>query len=143
MCNSYLCRDLSAKAGAAGQEVVLKVMHARKAAEAGLAESFLFLAESVAKYDHRGIARIYDSGSHDGAPYFAMEWVGGVPLRLWLMERLNFENRVLPGLGIIISLLDTFEAIHERGCYGCLKPENVFVAPSTAPWSRISAWWAF
>ena len=30
-----------------------------------------------------------------------MEWVGGVPLRLWLMERLNFENRVLPGLGII------------------------------------------
>jgi serine/threonine protein kinase len=56
-----------------------------------------------------------------------MEWVGGVPLRLWLMERLKFENRVLPGLGIIVALLDTFEAVHERGCYGCLKPENVFI----------------
>ncbi|MDB5106790.1 MAG: prkC 6 [Fibrobacteres bacterium] len=123
LCNSYLCRDL----GAGSQEVVLKVMHARKAAEPGLAESFLFLAESVAKYDHRGIARIYDSGIHEGAPYYTMEWVGGIPLRLWLMERLNFENRVLPGLGIISSLLDTFETIHERGCYGCLKPENVFI----------------
>ena len=127
LCNSYLCRDLSAKSGAANQEVVLKVMHARKAAEAGLPESFLFLAESVAKYDYKGIARIYDSGRHDGAPYYAMEWVGGVPLRLWLMERLKFENRVLPGLGIIVALLDTFEIVHERGCYGCLKPENVFI----------------
>lgn len=123
LCNSYLCRDL----GRGNQEVVLKVMHARKAAEAGLADSFLFLADSVAKYDHRGIARIFDSGRHEGSPYYTMEWVGGVPLRLWLMERLNFENRVLPGLGIIGALLDTFETIHERGCYGCVKPENVFV----------------
>lgn len=123
LCNSYLCRDLTA----GNQEVVLKVMHARKAAEAGLAESFLFLAESVAKYDYKGIAKIHESGRHEGAPYYTMEWVGGVPLRLWLMERLNFENRVLPGLGIISALLDTFEVIHERGCYGCVKPENVFI----------------
>lgn len=123
LCNSYLCRDL----GGGNQEVVLKVMHARKAAEPGLAESFLFLAESVAKYDQKGIARIFDFGRHEGAPYYTMEWVGGVPLRLWLMERLNFENRVLPGLGIVVALLDIFETIHERGCYGCLKPENVFI----------------
>ncbi len=123
LCNSYLCRDLAA----GNQEMVLKVMHARKAAEAGLPESFLFLAESVAKYDHKGIAKIHEAGRFEGSPYYTMEWVGGVPLRLWLMERLNFENRVLPGLGIIVSLLDIFEAIHERGCYGCLKPENVFV----------------
>ncbi|MEO7423744.1 MAG: protein kinase, partial [Fibrobacteria bacterium] len=123
LCNSYLCRDLLS----GNQEMVLKIMHARKAAEAGMADSFLFLAESVAKYDHKGIAKIYASGRHEGAPYYAMEWVGGVPLRLWLMERLTFENRVLPGLGIIISLLETFEIIHERGCYGCVKPENVFI----------------
>jgi serine/threonine protein kinase len=123
LCNSYLCRDL----GSGNREVVLKVMHARKAAEPGLAESFLFLAESVAKYEHKGIAKIYASGRHEGAPYYTMEWVGGVPLRLWLMERLNFDNRVLPGLGIIVALLDTFEVIHERGCYGCVKPENVFI----------------
>lgn len=123
LCNSYLCRDTEA----GNREVVLKVMHARKASEAGLAESFLFLAESVSKYDQKGIAKIHAWGSHEGTPYYVMEWVSGVPLRLWLMERLNFENRVLPGLGIISSLLDIFGAIHERGCYGCLKPENVFV----------------
>ena len=89
LCNSYLCRDATT-----GAEVVLKIMHARKASEAGMADSFLFLAESVAKYDHKGIAKIYASGRHEGAPYYTSEWVGGVPLRLWLMERLNFENRV-------------------------------------------------
>jgi serine/threonine-protein kinase len=123
LCNAYLCRDL----GNGNQEVVVKIMHARKASEAGLADSFLFLAESVAKYDHKGIAKIHDWGVHEGAPYYTMEWVGGIPLRLWLMERLNFENRVLPGLGIVAALLDTFEIIHERGCYGCVKPENVFI----------------
>lgn len=123
LCNAFLCRDV----GEGNREVVVKIMHARKAVEAGMADSFLFLADSVAKYDHKGIARIYGSGRHEGVPYYVMEWVGGAPLRMWLMERLNFENRVLPGLGIIASLLDTFEAVHERGCYGALKPENVFI----------------
>jgi serine/threonine protein kinase len=123
LCNAYLCRD----AGAGNREVVLKIMHARKAAEAGHADSFLFLAGSVAKYDHKGIARILETGRHEGQPYYTMEWVGGTPMRLWMMERLSFDTRVLPGLGIIASLLDTFEAIHERGCYGCVKPENVFI----------------
>ena len=132
LCNSYLCREVEAAgagrpAGTGNREVVLKVMHARKAAEAGLAGSFQFLAQSVAQYQHRGIARIFDVGKHEGQPYYAMEWVSGVPLRMWLLERMNFENRVLPGLGLIQSLLGIFEAIHERGCYGCLKPENVYV----------------
>lgn len=123
LCNAYLCRD----SGAGNRETVLKIMHARKAAEKGLADSFLFLAGSVAKYNHKGIARVFETGTHEGQPYYTMEWVGGTPLRLWMMERLSFDNRVLPGLGIIASLLDTFEAVHERGCYGCVKPENVFV----------------
>jgi len=127
--NAYLCRDPQH----GNREVVIKAMHARKAAEPGLAESFLFLADSVAKYDAKGVAKVFESGRMGQAgevPYYAMEWVSGVPLRMWLMERLTFENRVLPGLGIVRSLLDTFEAIHERGCYGCLKPENVFVGLS-------------
>jgi serine/threonine protein kinase len=123
LCNAYLCRD----SGAGNRETVLKIMHARKAAEKGLADSFLFLAASVAKYDHKGIARVFDTGRHEGQPYYTMEWVGGTPMRLWLMERLSFDNRVLPGLGLIASLLDTFEAVHERGCYGSVKPENVFI----------------
>ncbi len=123
LCNAFLCRDIQA----GNREVVLKILHARKAAESGMVENFHFLAESVAKYDHPGIAKIFHTGSYDGFAFYAMEWVSGIPLRLWLMERLNFENRVLPGLGMIRALLEIFEVIHERGCYGCLKPENVFV----------------
>jgi serine/threonine protein kinase len=123
LCNAYLCRDLAA----GNREVVLKILHARKAAEAGMAESFLFLAESVSRYQYKGIAKIYEFGRHEGLCYYTMEWIPGIPLRLWLLERLNFDNRVLPGLGILHSLLETFEVIHDRGCYGCLKPENIFI----------------
>ncbi len=123
LCNAYLSRDLSSN----NAEVVVKIIHARKATEAGMSDNFLFLAESVRQYTSKGIAKIYGSGIHEGMPYYFMEWISGIPLRLWLMERLNFENRVLPGLAIIKSLLDTFELIHERGCYGCLKPENIFI----------------
>lgn len=126
LCNAYLCRDLAH----GNREVVLKAMHSRKSADPALAESFLFLAESVAKYEHRGIAKVYESGYIGSTPFYAMEWVSGIPLRLWLMERLTFENRVLPGLRLVRSLLDIFENIHERGCYGCLKPENVFITLS-------------
>ena len=123
LCNAFLCRDSSEES----REVVLKIMHARKAAEAGMADSFKFLAESVGRYQHPGIAKVFAADILDGVPYYTMEWIPGTPLRLWLMERLNFENRVLPGVGIIRSLLEIFETIHEHGCYGCLKPENVFI----------------
>lgn len=126
LCNSYLARD----SASSNRETVLKIMHPRKAAEPGLEDSFLFLADSVSKYDHKGIAKTLEWGKHRGVPYYTMEWVSGVPLRMWLLERLTFENRVLPGLGLLRSLLEVFEAVHERGCYGCLKPENVFVTLS-------------
>jgi serine/threonine protein kinase len=126
LCNAYLCRD-----GASGnREAVLKIMHPRKASEPGLEDSFLFLAGSVSKYDHKGIAKTLEWGQRSGVPFYTMEWVSGSPLRMWLLERLTFENRVLPGLGLLRSLLEVFEAVHERGCYGCLKPENVFVTLS-------------
>ncbi len=123
LCNAYLCRDSAED----NREVVLKTMHARKALESGMADSFKFLAESVGRYKHPGIAKIFSSDIFEGVPYYTMEWIPGTPLRLWLMERLNFENRVLPGVGIIRSLLEIFETIHEYGCYGCLKPENIFI----------------
>ncbi len=123
LCNAYLCRDSAED----NREVVLKTMHARKALESGMADSFKFLAESVARYKHPGIAKIFTADIFEGVPYYTMEWIPGTPLRLWLMERLNFENRVLPGVGIIRSLLEIFETIHEYGCYGCLKPENIFI----------------
>jgi serine/threonine protein kinase len=126
LCNSYLCRDIAS----GNRESVLKIMHPRKASEPGLEDSFLFLADSVSKYDYKGIAKTYEWGKHNGVPYYTMEWISGVPLRMWLLERLTFENRVLPGLGLLRSLIDVFETVHERGCYGCLKPENVFVTLS-------------
>ncbi len=126
LCNSFLCRDTFAN----NQEVVLKIMHARKAAEPHFIEAFLFLANSVAEYQSSGIAKIYQSGQYEGSAYYTMEFVTGIPLRMWLLERLTFENRVLQGLALVRKLLKILEVVHERSCYGCLKPENIFVTPA-------------
>src|SRR5690606_20812946 len=68
LCNSYLCRDTAA----GNREVVIKIMHARKAAEEGLADSFLFLAESGAKYHHKGLGKVHAGGRQDCAPEYAL-----------------------------------------------------------------------
>src|SRR5689334_9245534 len=38
-------------------------------------------AQAVAALSHPGIVAIYDIGEHEGAPFIAMELVGGQPLR--------------------------------------------------------------
>lgn len=109
------------------EPLVLKLLNPRKAQDTSLAESFLFLARSVAAYDHPGIARIFDAGHSQGLYYYLTERVEGQTMRSWLLEKFSFENRVLAGVGLMKDLLGIFETIHEKGCYGCLKPENVFL----------------
>ncbi len=127
LCATYLAADEDQG------EVVLKVLQPRKALSPAYTEDFLFLARSVAHYRHPGIARVLESGRGQGEVHYVMEKIDGPPLRAWLFERLTFANRVGPGLGLIRHLLAVFEVVHERGCYGALKPENVFMHPTRGP----------
>ncbi len=123
LCSTFVCADESD----GGREKVLKLLLARKASDAHLAESFVFLAESVSRYRHPGIAPVLETGIHLGSPYYTLPYISGKPLRMWLLENLEFDQRVVPGLELVKRLAEIFAAIHELGCYGCLKPENVFL----------------
>jgi serine/threonine protein kinase len=123
LCATYSCESTE-HPGAIG---VLKLLQPRKAADPILSEDFLFLAKSVSRYRHPSVARILDARRQDGDVFYTMEWLQGSPLRMWLLDRLAMDTRVLPGLDLFLRLLDAFREIHEHGCYGCLKPENIFV----------------
>lgn len=82
---------------------------------------------ALAQLEHPGIARIYDSGeTADHRPYFAMEYVPGVPItdycdhhRLGLRARLDVFNQVCRAV----------HYAHQRGIiHRDLKPSNILVA---------------
>ena len=55
----------------------LKVINARYAAEPQARERFLSEARSVAKLDHKHIARVLDFGEAGGELFYALEYCGG------------------------------------------------------------------
>ncbi|MEZ4438621.1 MAG: serine/threonine-protein kinase [Polyangiaceae bacterium] len=91
---------------------------------------FLREARAMARVQHPNVVTIFAFGEHDGAPYFAMEYVPGTTLERLLRAR----DQPLPldrALSIIDQLCRGLEAIHRAGALHCdVKPANVLIGPS-------------
>lgn len=118
-----------ARSGNAPGFICLKILHPRKATDPRLVQEWIGLQQAVSRYQTRGIAQVFDAGIEGDMPWCAMEALSGPTLRMWMLERLQFESRIPPGLDMVQALIGIFERIHEMGCYGVLKPENVFMTP--------------
>jgi serine/threonine protein kinase len=82
-------------------------------------------AELTARLRHPGIARLYESGEHNGQLYLAMELVNGQPL-----TRLQEGRPLEPARAarLLLQLAETVQAAHEQGVlHRDLKPGNVLV----------------
>ncbi|MEM6671455.1 MAG: protein kinase [Planctomycetota bacterium] len=81
-------------------------------------------AEVLGRLDHPGIARIYDAGeTKEGAPYFVMELVDGLPLDEWAEGRPLSER-----LRVVAEVARAVHHAHEKGViHRDLKPSNVLV----------------
>jgi serine/threonine-protein kinase len=80
----------------------------------------------LARLEHPGIARLVDGGVDDsGTPWFAMEYVDGVPVDAWCRERqLGVPDRVR----LMLRVCDAVQHAHTRlVVHRDLKPSNVFV----------------
>lgn len=90
-----------------------------------------FLAEQqvLAQLAHEGVARLYDAGTlDDGTPWFAMEYVPGMPFDAYCEHQgLDLDAR----LALLERVCDAVQHAHEHAIvHRDLKPSNVLVTAS-------------
>jgi hypothetical protein len=110
--------------GGFAQHVALKWVDPARLGPDGL-ERFARERALLARVDHPSIARVVDGGEVDGTPWFAMEYVDGVPI-----DRHVAEAR--PDLAATIDLLqpvvEAVQHLHRHlVVHRDLKPSNVLV----------------
>ena len=82
--------------------------------------------QALAVLEHPHIARVFDAGSTDGGrPWFAMEYIDGVPITRWAAERkLSLAQRI----ELLLPVCEAVQHAHAKGLiHRDLKPSNILV----------------
>ena len=92
-------------------------------------------SQALARLQHPGIAQIYESNTTDAGfgpqPYFAMEFIRGLPLRHYAeARRLNTHQK----LALMVKVCEAVHHAHQRGLiHRDLKPGNILVDETGQP----------
>jgi WD40 repeat protein/predicted Ser/Thr protein kinase len=111
--------------------VALKVVRPGFASPA-INKRFTHEAQILARLHHPGIAQVYEAGlADDGQPYFAMEFIHGLPLDEYARRRaLDLTAR----LGLLARVCDAVQHAHDQGViHRDLKPANILVDETGQP----------
>lgn len=113
------------------RRVALKVIGGKRFAPERI-EAFVRERAILARLEHPGIARLYDTGTTaQGLPYFAMEYVEGVPLDGYLKAHpMVVRERVRLFLEIVKAMAF---AHHHLVVHGDLKASNILVTEQGEP----------
>ena len=113
------------------RSVALKLVRPGLASPA-LLRRFAHEAQILARLQHPGIAQIYEAGlGDDGQPFFAMEFIRGLPLGEFAdRQGLDLAAR----LGLVARVCDAVHHAHNRGViHRDLKPANILVEETGEP----------
>jgi WD40 repeat protein len=111
--------------------VALKLMRAHVFASERARLRFEREVEITARLEHPNIARIYDSGVHEGVFYYAMEFIEGVPLDAYIKQKQLDPRQIL---GLFKTVCEAVEHAHLRGViHRDLKPGNIIVDAEGRP----------
>src|SRR4029077_5962520 len=111
--------------GAFKREVALKLPILSRLRQ-DLTSRFAREPDILAALEHPNIARMYDAGvSREGLPYFAMEYVAGLPLTDWCdAHQLGIRDR----LRLFQQVLDAVQYAHScHVIHRDIKPSNILV----------------
>lgn len=96
-------------------------------------ERFDLERRTLARFDHPGLATIFDAGATDrGLPYFSMEYVHGVPITDFVRaESLGLR----PRLELFLAVCDAVQHAHQKGViHRDIKPSNIMVTLIDGRW---------
>ena len=115
--------------------VALKVLPLGLLYSDRLVRRFDHEAEVLGRLRHPGIAQIYEAGTADGGfglqPFFAMEFVDGVPLTQHAADRSLLPRQRLE---LLARTCDAVHYAHQQGVvHRDLKPANILVEASGEP----------
>jgi eukaryotic-like serine/threonine-protein kinase len=123
----YRARQLSL-----GRTVALKMILRGELASPTEISRFRAEAEAAARLDHPHIVSIFEVGTHEGQPYFSMQYVAGTTLAQRLLDG------PLPpaeAAAILIPVCRAVAAAHRAGVlHRDLKPSNVLIDSSGRPY---------
>jgi WD40 repeat protein/predicted Ser/Thr protein kinase len=111
--------------------VALKVVRPGLTSDAFL-KRFTHEAEILGRLQHPGIAQVFEAGlADDGQPFFAMEFIHGLPLDEYARRHgLDLSARV----ALLSRVCDAVQHAHDRGViHRDLKPANILVEESGQP----------
>jgi eukaryotic-like serine/threonine-protein kinase len=94
-----------------------------------IVKRFRHEAQILARFQHSGIAQVYEAGmSEDGRPFFAMEFIRGMPLDEYARGRgLDAAAR----LELLANVCDAVQHAHDKGViHRDIKPGNILVDES-------------
>ena len=136
--------EIIGKLGEAGQGQVWRALHlgtnrdvALKVPRVGLSSSRKALArferevEVAARLRHPNIARIHDSGVHQGLYYYTMDLIEGMNLDQYVKQACLSQRAILELMQIICQAV---QYAHQNGIiHRDLKPSNIVVAEDGKP----------
>lgn len=107
------------------RQVALKVLKTKFPTDR-LLRRFELETETLGKLRHPGIAQIYEAGIYERQPYFAMEYVDGLPVTEFIKRhQLGTRDK----LKLIAKIASAVQHAHQHGIiHRDLKPANILVA---------------
>ncbi len=108
------------------EPVALKFLHGEMAKKEAIVKRFTREAQAAARIKSEHVARVFDVGVHEGAPFIVMELLAGSDL-----HKLSAVRGPLPWSEAALYIAQACEAVAEAHLYGIIhrdiKPANLFL----------------
>lgn len=114
-----------------GRIVAVKTLQSACAHDADFCHALRKTAPAVTSLTHPNIARLYEVGEENGAPFLVTEFVRGINLKERIRRIAPFTLSVAVDFGIAVA--EALHHAHAEGIlHGDLRPQNVIISPEGA-----------
>lgn len=113
------------------RKVAIKVMHRSALGSPKARARFIREVRIAAALNHPHIAKVYDSGVHDGSYHYVMEYIPGLHLDEYVRRHACEQTQILR---IFSAVCGAVQHAHGQGVvHRDLKPSNILITPDGQP----------